>query len=142
VALEVNGYDGIVYLNRREGLSEADDAKIYNSEDPDWFDEISDAQFKKEIPSAEYSYIAINRNQIKSAPGNIGTYLNEVEDIRFSRPATKDQSLPDLFQSLGKFDKAPESINHPDAERIRYVQDNFLELLTELESNKKVEIKC
>lgn len=54
----------------------------------------------------------------------------------------KEQSLPDLFQSLGKFDKAPESINHPDAERIRYVQDNFLDLLSELESNNKVEIKC
>jgi hypothetical protein len=54
----------------------------------------------------------------------------------------KEQSLAGLFQSLGKFDKAPETINHPDAERIRYVQDNFLDLLGELETNKKVEIKC
>ena len=54
----------------------------------------------------------------------------------------KEQSLPDLFKAMGKFDKAPATINHPDAERIRYVQDNFLDLLTELETNNKVEIKC
>lgn len=51
-------------------------------------------------------------------------------------------SLEDTFKAMGKFDKAPETIDHPDAERIRYVQDNFLDLLTELESNNKVEIKC
>ena len=53
-------------------------------------------------------------------------------------------SLEDTFKAMGKFDKAPENINHPDAERIRYVQDNFLDLLSELEKRQpsEFEIKC
>ena len=53
-------------------------------------------------------------------------------------------SLEDTFKAMGKFDKAPETINHPDAERIRYVQDNFLDLLSELEKRPTLEfeIKC
>lgn len=53
-------------------------------------------------------------------------------------------SLEDTFKAMGKFDKAPEIINHPDAERIRYVQDNFLDLLSELEKRQpsEFEIKC
>lgn len=60
--------------------------------------------------------------------------------IPFSR--REDESLLGLFKSLGKFDKAPADINHSEAERIRYVQDNFLDLLSDLETSGKVDIKC
>jgi hypothetical protein len=138
------GIEGLRYLNRGDGVSKAEEALLAASgvDVGDFLNSATDAEVKAALPSADYSYAVFNPYNIKSAIGNVGTFSEEAAEIQFSRPAAKEQSLPDLFRSLGKFDKAPESINHPDAERIRYVQDNFLDLLTELESNKKVEIKC
>lgn len=69
-AIEAKGYDGVVYLNRREG--------------PDFFgpdgysgDDIyamSDNELLAEFPDARDSYIAFRPEQIKSAIGNRGTF--------------------------------------------------------------------
>lgn len=75
--------------------------------------------------------------------------LVEESDVKFSRTET-GEPLPELFESLGRVNKlsqlSDDQLNrideHPDAERIRYVQDNFLDLLSELDTNNKVQIKC
>lgn len=69
--IEANGYDGIVYLNRREGLgTTANDPEPSALE----FDDFTDAQFKQTFPGAADSYIAFRPEQIKSAIGNNGDF--------------------------------------------------------------------
>ena len=75
----------------------------------------------------------------------------EEPPIPFSRVETSEP-LPELFESLGRVNKLSQLSDdqlqrideHPDAERIRYVQDNFLTLLSELDArpNSEFEIKC
>lgn len=71
------GYDGIVYLNRYEGIPleaydrEENKGKKFSVE---FLDNMSDAQFKKHFPEAQDSWIAFEPSQIKSAMGNIGDY--------------------------------------------------------------------
>ena len=64
------GHDGVVYLNRREGL------KNWKSgmQSPMHFNSRPDEDFKKAYPEAEDSYIAFDANQAKSAIGNKGTF--------------------------------------------------------------------
>lgn len=59
-----NGYDGVVYLNRREGI------KGLKPEDFN----MTDKQFAKTYPDARDSYIIFDPTQVKSAIGNRGTY--------------------------------------------------------------------
>ena len=68
-ALKEHGHDGIVYLNRREGLN--DYGKRPNPEDLSY---LGDDAFKKIYPEAQDSYIAFDPEQIKSALGNQGTF--------------------------------------------------------------------
>jgi len=78
-------------------------------------------------------------------------YSKPEPPIPFSRVETSE-SLPELFESLGRVNKLSQLSDdqlqrideHPDAERIRYVQDNFLTLLSELDArpNSEFEIKC
>jgi len=68
-ALKEHGHDGIVYLNRREGLN--DYGKRPNPEDLSY---LGDDAFKKIYPEAQDSYIAFDPEQIKSASGNQGTF--------------------------------------------------------------------
>jgi len=68
-ALKKHGHDGIVYLNRREGLN--DYGKRPNPEDLSY---LGDDAFKKIYPEAQDSYIAFDPEQIKSASGNQGTF--------------------------------------------------------------------
>jgi hypothetical protein len=68
-ALKEHGHDGIVYLNRREGLD--DYGKRPNPED---LSHLGDDAFKKIYPEAQDSYIAFDPEQIKSASGNQGTF--------------------------------------------------------------------
>ena len=66
--LQSLGYDGVVYLNRREGISRA------KGKDPERYNDYSDQMFKHHFPDAEDSYIAFDPTQIKSAIGNNGYY--------------------------------------------------------------------
>ena len=83
-----NGYDGVVYLNRREGI------KGLKSKDFD----MTDKQFSKAYPDAKDSYIIFDPTQVKSAIGNRGTYnpkspkLNEARGgaIPFGPEAAQD----------------------------------------------------
>jgi hypothetical protein len=65
------GHDGVVYLNRNEGLSDRDNlkkAKLGYRRD------MGDNMFKSLYPSAQDSYILFDPGQIKSSIGNQGTY--------------------------------------------------------------------
>lgn len=63
------GFDGIVYLNRREGLSVA--GKFISGEETnDW----SDDYFLTYYPEAQDSYIVFNPAHVKSALANNGQY--------------------------------------------------------------------
>lgn len=59
--LEKHGYDGIVYMNRRENVK----TKKYH-QDSDFEKTATDNIFKMEYPSAEDSFIAFHPEQIKS----------------------------------------------------------------------------
>jgi hypothetical protein len=78
------GYDGVVYLNRREGLSQHPDPKI-NEQNLMWHfamgSRASDDEFKQKFPEAEDSYIAFHPTQIKSSTGNQGTFDPTHPDI-------------------------------------------------------------
>lgn len=74
------GYDGIVYLNRREGF----DAFGPDGVDGDTLDAMSDEEVLDMFPKAQDSYIAFRPEQIKSAIGNSGAFDPANEDIRFS----------------------------------------------------------
>lgn len=75
------------------------------------------------------------------------------EEPRFSRPNDQfrhnGETLLGLFTDLDSRsprvlrEKAKERIkDHPLAERIQYVEDNFIDFLVELETQKRVKIKC
>lgn len=90
-ALIEAGYDGIVYLNRREGLSKSD-----KKADESYYDlEATDNEVREAMPSAQDSYIAFSPTQIKSATGNIGTYDAANPDIRYSLRDATDMFDPD-----------------------------------------------
>lgn len=71
------GYDGIIYLNRFEGIPRTEYDKAEQSgvkTDIEGLDRMSDSEFQKHFPSASDSYIVFEPNQIKSATGNRGTF--------------------------------------------------------------------
>lgn len=79
--IENAGYDGIVYLNRREGV----DSMGPDGFDGDTISAMSDREFLDEFQEAQDSYIAFHPEQIKSAIGNSGAFDATNPDIRFSR---------------------------------------------------------
>lgn len=77
--LDSKGYDGIVYLNRREFIRPGESsmsadrwgtATLAEQKNPN----MTDAEFKQLIPEASDAYIAFKPTQIKSAIGNRGTF--------------------------------------------------------------------
>lgn len=70
--IEQAGYDGIFYINRREGAHDPFGADGHDGED---LDEMTDEEFRAEFPAAEVSYIVFNPSQVKSALSNAGLYL-------------------------------------------------------------------
>lgn len=70
-----SGFDGIIYLNRYEGipLESFENARSKGITD-EMMDNMSDKDFLKLIPEAKYSYIAFSPTQIKSATGNNGDF--------------------------------------------------------------------
>src|SRR3546814_5356719 len=81
-AAKAAGHDGIVYLNRYEGIpADAFQRAVEQiardrGGNPDFvrLDTLSDEQFRRYVPEARDSYIAFRPEQIKSAAGNRGTF--------------------------------------------------------------------
>jgi hypothetical protein len=82
------GYDGIVYLNRREGLSQHPDPET-NQKNLMWHfamgSRATDDEFKQKFPEAEDSYIIFEPNQAKNAVGNVGTFDPNQKDFNKAR---------------------------------------------------------
>ncbi len=73
--MEGKGYDGVVYLNRRELVGKGE----LGMPGDRWVESlklkhVTDAEFKAAIPEATDSYIAFRPTQIKSATGNVGSF--------------------------------------------------------------------
>jgi len=83
------GYDGVIYLNRREVVGVSEKAmpasRLFDVMN---FDGKSDAEFIKKFPMAHDSFIAISPTQIKSAISNTGEFSDTNPDIRYSRKPT------------------------------------------------------
>ncbi len=82
--IESAGFDGIVYLNRREfgtrlSLKEIEDKRGLDVKDK----KITDKEFKNKVPEASDAYIAFSQGQVKSL-FNVGTFDPANPDIRFS----------------------------------------------------------
>ncbi len=97
------GYDGIVYLNRHEGLTDDDlDAIDFAGLDIDGH--ASDAEMKKAIPQLDDSWIVFKPTQIKFVD-NDGTWDVDDADIR-SNPSVEFNGyvieIDDLRDSDGK----------------------------------------
>jgi hypothetical protein len=86
-ALKIAGYDGVVYLNRRESVGKPQ--KGMTNRGISDLNSLSDDEFKKYYPGAHDSYIVFNPEQIKSFTGNVGTYgqrpptAKEVKNLRW-----------------------------------------------------------
>lgn len=94
-------------------------------------------------------FAVFSPSQIKSATGNNGNFDASNPDIRFSRnkSASVDASITEIFDGLAgrglKKVRAEERLaEHPQAESIRYVQDNILDILEELEGAGTIKINC
>ena len=74
------GIDGITYLNRYE-IKAKDWAIIEANQIKE--EKLTDKEFQKLVPSAEYSWIAFNPNQIKLADGTNTTFDANNPDIRY-----------------------------------------------------------
>ena len=89
--LQQAGYDGVVYMNRREGFGKPLIQRIgQDAHDRELRKPMSDAAFRRLVPEATDSYIAFDPAQIKSATGNRGTFDPGNPDIRFSVERAED----------------------------------------------------
>lgn len=87
------GHDGVIYLNRFEGIpreaferatNELATKHKTNPNNVD-FSKLSDEEFRKLLPEARDSYIVFKPEQIKSATDNAGTFDPSNPNILFSR---------------------------------------------------------
>lgn len=76
------GHDGIVYLNRYEGLPLERVAELEKRGLMARLDQISDAEFRRLVPEARDSWIVFSPTQIKSAIGNCGAFDPRNPDLR------------------------------------------------------------
>ena len=88
--IQKKGYDGLIYLNRREGVTSV--RKIIAEEHRKG---VGDEQLKEKFPELKDSYIVFKSNQVKSAIGNVGTYDPTKADIRYSTVGTWRDSITD-----------------------------------------------
>jgi predicted RNA methylase len=58
------GYDGIVYLNRYEGVSKETVFRLHSQGLSEKLDRMSDAEFRRAVPEAEDSYIVFDAKQV------------------------------------------------------------------------------
>lgn len=84
-AAKSQGHDGIVYLNRFEGVpyERFEELRARGISDAK-MDAMSDAQFRKLVPEASDSWVAFEPTQIKSVE-NRGTFSPEDDRIMFQR---------------------------------------------------------
>ncbi len=81
--LQSQGFDGIVYMNRMEGIPRVNPDGSPRSAPMKLFDR-SDEEFRAVFPEAVDSYVAFDPAQIKSATGNTGAFDPSNPDIRYS----------------------------------------------------------
>lgn len=79
-AITRGGYDGVVYLNRREGFNPFGRHGSSVKE----LDQKSDEEIMGMFPEAQDSWIAFKPTQIKSSVGNNGDFCGANPDICFS----------------------------------------------------------
>ena len=91
------GYDGVVYLNRREGLKKVDKPA------DDKYLTAPDSVFLKAFPEAQDSYIAFKSTQIKSIY-NTGAFGITEPDIRYQMAGQKAVEEAKVFQTKPKRD--------------------------------------
>lgn len=122
-----SGHDGVIIKNVRDSYD-----SMTTGKDP-----------KSDV------VVAFESNQIKHAERNNGDFDASNPDIRFSRnkSASVDASITEIFNGLAgrglKKQRAEERLaEHPQAESIRYVQDNILDILEELEGAGTIKINC
>lgn len=88
--LDEKGYDGVVYLNRREGLS----PKAKSDEYFDTIESMSDDEFRKEFPEARDSYIAFKPEQIQrktpTPPVSESAPLPQSKELPVQEPSSKE----------------------------------------------------
>jgi hypothetical protein len=66
-ALARQGYDGVIYLNRYEGIPLEAFQAAYERVPHERLNALSDTQFKKLIPVAEDSYIIFDPRNVRTA---------------------------------------------------------------------------
>jgi hypothetical protein len=103
--------------------------------------------YENEVEGGGDSYVAFRPEQIKSATGNDGSFDPANPDIRFSRTEQEVSQVEALFKGLDakgmtKKEALAALEGNPDADAIRFVEDNFRDLLSEIEDSGKVNIKC
>ena len=97
------GHDGIVYLNRYEGIS-LETIQRAESEGVN-LDRLSDEQFKKFAPEAQDSMIAFEPNQIRSINAAFDPDYSASADLL----ASKDDSADSALSGQPLFSKAPQT---------------------------------
>lgn len=125
-AAKAAGKDGIIYLNRYEGLSSEVISRLSDESLLDKLDRMSDAEFRRAVPEAEDSYIVFRPEQIKSAIGNNGQYDPNNPDIRFRRAAPQQPSglTPPEQGMLRRVQAAVQDSYN----RVRQVQDRIAKI--------------
>ena len=120
------GYDGVVYLNRREGIGDSIDGIQHSYED---ITEMEEQDFRELYPNAKDSYIAFSPNQIKSATANRGTFdPNEdsilKEDDAPYTPGEKSARISPMISRKGTGDIPPKTTQQPGGGEI--IPQNFI----------------
>lgn len=99
--IKANGYDGIVYLNRREGLH---DPFGPDGMDGDELNALPDVDVIAYFGDAvQDSYIVFDPEQVKSALGNSGEFDPSNADIRFSECASDPENAVLTMDAVDAF---------------------------------------
>lgn len=91
VSAKSAGHDGLIYLNRYEGVGIETVQKA--QQEGVSLDRLSDAEFRRYAKEARDSYVAFRPEQIKSATGNTGDFSTANPDIRFNIASGDPQPL-------------------------------------------------
>jgi hypothetical protein len=138
--LKSKGYDGIVYLNRREGLKNFKKGEL----SPQALNSANDKRFKEVYPEAEDSYIAFDPQQIKSALGNSGEFdptkpnIHEAHGgaVGFANGGEIDTQINDKERASSEHVTAPvrwqSAPDHPPT-KLAYITDAEAALLKKLD---------
>jgi hypothetical protein len=111
-AIRKAGHDGVVYLNRREGIAQDPDPETEKKKQFWHFamaHRATDDDFKEKFPDAQDSYIAFHPTQIKSATGNQGTFDPRNPDITKAEGGAVDLSQYQEQTPFGLYSHAAET---------------------------------